>query len=69
MLEYTEGNFLLMHVRVPCSLPLPLEKTVQTLEELQNNTEGTLTGLPNPELYIIVNSKSQMEKNSMAEPR
>ena len=43
-------------------LPLPLEKTVQTLEEVQNDTDGTPTGLPNPELYIIVNSKSQTKK-------
>ena len=49
-------------------LPLPLEKTVQTLEEVQNDTDGTLTGLPNPELYIIVNSKSQTKKTSKAEP-
>ena len=49
-------------------LPLSLEKTVQTLEEVQNDTDGTPNGLPNPELYIIVNAKSQTKKNSMSEP-
>lgn len=33
-------------------LPLPLEKTKQTLEKVENEP----TRLPNPELYIIVNS-------------
>ena len=42
---------------------------MQTLEEVQNDTDGTPTGLPNPELYIIVNSKFQTKQNSMAEPQ
>ena len=43
-------------------LPLPLEKTVKTLEEVNNKVDGAVTGLPNPELYIIVNSKSKTNK-------
>ena len=43
-------------------LPLPLEKTVQTLEEEKNRVEGVATGLPDPELCIIVNSKSKTKK-------
>ena len=34
-------------------LPLPLDKTKDTLEEIQKNAS-----LPDPELFIIVNSKS-----------
>ena len=41
-------------------LPLPLEKTVQTLEEVTNNS--SLHSLPDPELFIIVNSKSKCSK-------
>ena len=40
-------------------LPLPLDKTLATLEEMQNSVSGTKTGLPDPELFIIVNSKSK----------
>ena len=40
-------------------LPLPLEKNVKTLEEVNEKTDGAATGLPNPELFIIVNSKSK----------
>ena len=40
-------------------LPLPLKKTVKTLEEVNEKTDGAATGLPNPELFIIVNSKSE----------
>ena len=43
-------------------LPLPLEKTVQTLEEEKNKVEGVATGLPDPELCIIVNSKAKTNK-------
>ena len=43
-------------------LPLPLEKTVKTLEEVNEKTDGAATGLPNPELFIIVNSKSKTNK-------
>ena len=38
-------------------LPLPLDKTKDTLEEIQKNA-----GLPDPELFIIVNSKSKVNK-------
>ena len=37
-------------------LPLPLEKTAETLEEVKKK----LAGLPDPELYIIVNTKKKM---------
>ena len=43
-------------------LPLLLEKTVKTLEELNEKTDGAATGLPNPELFIIVNLKSKTNK-------
>ena len=42
-------------------LPLPLEKTIQTLEEA-NKVDELPTALPNPELFIIVNSKSNSNK-------
>ena len=38
-------------------LPLPLEKTVQTLEAVENKVIGASARLPNPEVYMIVNSK------------
>ena len=45
-------------------LPLPLEKTLQTIDEVQSNKSGEgLAGLPNPELYIIVNGKPSKNKN------
>ena len=43
-------------------LPLPLEKTVKTLDEVSKKDDGAATGLPNPELFIIVNSKSKSSK-------
>ena len=43
-------------------LPLPLEKTVHTLEEAINKSDGALPGLPDPELFIIVNSKAKTNK-------
>ena len=43
-------------------LPLPFEKTVQTLEEVKNKKDGTPSRLPNPELFIIVNSKPSKNK-------
>ena len=44
-------------------LPLPLQKTLQTIDEMQSNKscEG-LAGLPDPELYIIVNGKPSKNK-------
>ena len=38
-------------------LPLPLNKTLETLDEVQP-TSNVKTALPNPELFIIVNGKS-----------
>ena len=39
-------------------LLLPLDKTLVTLEEVQNSVSGTKTALSNPEL-LIVNFKSK----------
>ena len=36
-------------------LPLPVVKTVQTLEEIEKKRDGSPDKLPNPELFIIVN--------------
>ena len=41
-------------------LPLPLDKTVQTLEKKR---DGSPDKLPHPELFIIVNSKSKSKKS------
>ena len=38
-------------------LPLPLEKTVQTLEAVETKVIGASARLPDPEVYMIVNSK------------
>ena len=44
-------------------LPLPLEKTLQTIDKVQSNKSGEgLAGLPDPELYIIVNGKPSNNK-------
>ena len=44
-------------------LPLPLEKTLQTIDEVHSNESGEgLAGLPDPELYIIVNGKPSKNK-------
>ena len=43
-------------------LPLPLDKTMDTVEEIEDLSKGKLALLPNPELYIIVNSKSKSKK-------
>ena len=47
-------------------LPLPLEKTLKTIEEVHNNKSGEglagLPGLPDSELYIIVNGKPSNNK-------
>ena len=44
-------------------LPLPLEKTLKTIDEVHNNEsyEGSV-GLPDPEFYIIVNGKASKNK-------
>ena len=44
-------------------MPLPLEKTLKTIDEVHNNKSGEgLAGLPDPELYIIVNGKPSKNK-------
>ena len=43
-------------------LPLPLDKTMDTVEEIDDLAKGKLALLPNPELYIIVNSKGKSNK-------
>ena len=40
-------------------------KTVQTLEEVKNKVNGVSVGLPNLELFIVVNSKSKNNNNKM----
>ena len=35
-------------------LPLPLNKTLETLDEVRDSSK---VALPNPELYVIVNGK------------
>ena len=44
-------------------LPLPLDKTLDTIDKVHNNKSGEgLAGLPDPELYIIVNGKPSKNK-------
>ena len=43
-------------------LPLPLDKTMDTVEEIEKIATGEPVVLPEPELYIIVNSKSKSKK-------
>ena len=40
-------------------LPLPLDKTLQTIKEVENNTT---VGLPDPELYILISGKLSKNK-------
>ena len=40
-------------------LPLPLDKTMDMVEEIEDLAKGKLALLSNPEMYIIVNSKSK----------
>ena len=42
-------------------LPLPLNKTLDTLDQVQQPSNGEPT-LPDPELYIIVNGKPTSSK-------
>ena len=37
-------------------LPLPLNKTLETLDQVESRSNGA-SSLPDPELYIIVNGK------------
>ena len=48
--------------------PLPLDKTMDTVEEIEDMAKGKLALLPNPELYIIVNSKSKNKKTIWQSP-
>ena len=43
-------------------LPLPLERTVHTLDEIERKGDGIPDRLPDPELFIVVNSKSKTKK-------
>ena len=43
-------------------LPLPLERTVHTLDEIERKGDGIPDTLPDPELFIVVNSKSKTKK-------
>ena len=36
---------------------------MQTLEKVENKVDGVSVALPNPELFIIVNSKSKNNNN------
>ena len=38
-------------------LPLPLNKTLETLDEVRDSSK---VALPNPELYVIVNGKGNV---------
>ena len=42
-------------------LPLPLNKTLATLDEVEQSSSAK-SALPNPELYIIVNGKPTKQK-------
>ena len=42
-------------------LPLPLNKTLETLDQVESHNNGA-SSLPNPELYIIVNGKPTTSK-------
>ena len=42
-------------------LPLPLNKTLETLDQVKSRSNGT-SSLPDPELYIIVNGKPTTSK-------
>ena len=45
-------------------LPLPLERTMETLEAVENKTVGASASLPDPEvyMYMIVNSKPSQKR-------
>ena len=43
-------------------LPLPFERTIHTLEEVENKTNGSPGKLPDPELFIIVNGRPTRNK-------
>ena len=43
-------------------LPLPLDKTVQTIDDVMNSRGMTSIGLPDPELYIVVSGNPSKQK-------
>ena len=43
-------------------LILPIEKTSKTIDEVHNKSGEGLAGLPDPELYIIVNGKQAFKE-------
>ena len=43
-------------------LPLPLEKTLKTIEEVWKTPGEGMAGLPDPELYTVVNGKPSKNK-------
>ena len=43
-------------------LPLPLDKTLQTIEDVENSKDMDSVGLPDPELYILVSGKLSKQK-------
>ena len=43
-------------------LPLPLDKTLQTIEDVENSKDVDSVGLPDLELYILVSGKPSKQK-------
>ena len=43
-------------------LPLPLDKTIQTIDDVMNSRTMSPVGLPDPELYIVVSGKPSKQK-------
>ena len=43
-------------------LPLPLDKTLQTIEDVENSKNVDSVALPDPKLYIIVSGKPSKQK-------
>ena len=43
-------------------LPLTLDKTLKTIEDVENNADIASVGLPDPEVYIIVSGKPSKQK-------
>ena len=43
-------------------LPLPLDKTLQTIEDVENSKDMDSVGLPDLELYILVSGKPSEQK-------
>ena len=51
------NNELVPSTLKACKGTMPLDKTLQTIDEVHNKSGEGLAGLPDPELYIIVNGK------------